>query len=138
MWLGQGTLGPDRIDRATGAFLSSKVWLTGEYWNVPLALFHELGHTNYLHHSVQNGCQYCDMTCAMGACCDLRCFNPPHNWQLGWSSPIMTLNTVTFTPGTWVTLELPAQHTSTTNMILIQPNWNQMYNFTRVGSRMRI
>lgn len=30
-------------------------------------------------------------TGAMGLCCDMRCFNAPHNYQLGWASPIATL-----------------------------------------------
>ena len=49
--------------------MSSKVWLSGEYWNVPMAYFHELGHTNYLHHAMKGGCAYCDLTCPMVRLC---------------------------------------------------------------------
>lgn len=27
-----------------------------------------------------------DDSCAMGYCCDNRCFNTPHMWQMGWLS----------------------------------------------------
>lgn len=63
-WVGQGTLGPDMVSD-TGQYLSSKVWLSGEYWNQVAAYMHELGHTNYLHHALQGGCPYCDASCLM-------------------------------------------------------------------------
>lgn len=28
--------------------------------------------------------EYGDVSCAMGYCCTLRCFNAPHSWQMGW------------------------------------------------------
>ncbi|GAX74872.1 hypothetical protein CEUSTIGMA_g2318.t1 [Chlamydomonas eustigma] len=127
-WVGQGTLGPDQVS-ATGAYLSSKVWLSGEYWNTPMSYFHELGHTNYLHHSIQAGCQYCDLSCPMGGCCSIRCFNAPHNWQLGWGGPLATLSSQNFTTGSWITFNLPAQNTAHNNMIMVQPDWNPSYNY---------
>ncbi|GAX76122.1 hypothetical protein CEUSTIGMA_g3565.t1 [Chlamydomonas eustigma] len=126
-WAGQGTLGPDQVS-ATGEYLSSKVWLSGEYWNTPMTYFHELGHTNYLHHSIQAGCQYCDLSCPMGGCCSIRCFNAPHNWQLGWGGPIATLRSQNFRSGSWITFNLPAQNTAFDNMIMVQPDWNPFYN----------
>lgn len=31
----------------------------------------------------------------MGGCCDVRCHNAPHNWQLGWRSPMAEFNAAT-------------------------------------------
>ena len=70
-------------------------------------------------------------TCFQGSCCDIRCFNAPHNWQLGWGSPIATINSKTMpTGGTWVTFTLPSQQASDVNMIMIQPDWTAVYAFT--------
>ncbi|KAL6759131.1 Gametolysin peptidase M11-domain-containing protein [Haematococcus lacustris] len=121
-WMGLGTLGPDATG-PNGEYLYSSVWITGEYWRQVMAYMHELGHTNYLHHSSMGSCDYCDYTCPMGGCCDTRCFNPPHNWQLGWGSPIVTLNAVTLPPGLPVTLTLPPQQATKQNMVLIVPDW---------------
>lgn len=63
-WIGQGTLGPDSVTQQ-GDYLSSKVWVSGEYWNVVMAYMHEIGHTNYLHHAMRGDCPYCDDTCLM-------------------------------------------------------------------------
>ncbi|KAG1665001.1 hypothetical protein FOA52_014681 [Chlamydomonas sp. UWO 241] len=128
-WIGQGTLGPSTL-LLDGSYGSSMVWLSGEYWNVPMAYMHEIGHTLYLHHSARrDGCDTCDRTCLMGACCDTRCFNAPHAWQLGWGRPLVQLNSSTLpTAGEWRTFALPAQHTADENMILITPDWNVDYN----------
>ena len=50
---------------ADGSYLYSSAWITGENWNVPMTYMHELGHTMYLHHAMQSGCEYCDFSCAM-------------------------------------------------------------------------
>lgn len=54
-------------------------------------------------------CQYCDYSCPMGGCCDVRCFNSPHNWQLGWGTPLTTLSTATFPVGSFITISMPNQ-----------------------------
>ena len=66
-----------------------------------------------------------------GACCKTRCFNTPHNWQLGWSTPVARINATTQTPGTWQQYVLPAQNSADSNMLLIQPNWNPGYSYGR-------
>ncbi|KAL4431482.1 hypothetical protein ABPG75_006738 [Micractinium tetrahymenae] len=55
-------------------------------------ILHELGHNLFLGHantyspdgSVDT---YGDLSCVLGQCCGARCFNAPHAWQLGWTSP---------------------------------------------------
>lgn len=59
----------------------------------------------------------------------MRCFNAPHNWQLGWGSPLITLTKATLPVATWVTFTLPAQNRADQNMILIQPDWNAKYKY---------
>ena len=67
---------------------------------------------------------------SQGACCDVRCFNTPHNWQLGWGRPIATLNSLTMpSPGTWMSFILPSQQSAAANMVLIQPDWTSGYTF---------
>jgi len=129
-WLGLGTLGPDTVG-PDGRYLSSSVWISGEYWNNLMTYMHELGHTNYLHHATRGNCEYCDYSCVMGGCCDTRCFNAPHNWQLGWSNPLVVLNATTLGSGWFFFYQLPAQHTSNENTLLITPDWVQGYNFGR-------
>ncbi|KAG1675240.1 hypothetical protein FOA52_016271 [Chlamydomonas sp. UWO 241] len=128
LWIGQGTLGPDRVSNS-GQFLSSKVWLSGEYWNQMMAWMHEIGHTMYLHHAMLGGCAYCDATSYMGACCDSRCLNTANNWQLGWGAPLATLNTGSMPVlGSWIEFSLPAQHTDRENMLLVLPDWVPFYS----------
>jgi hypothetical protein len=67
------------------------------------------------------------MNLKQGKCCETRCFNPPHNWQLGWGTPLAQLNSSTFPAGTWLTLDLPAQHVDSQNMVLVQPDWTEGY-----------
>lgn len=83
-----------------------------------MAFMHELGHTNYLHHAAQSGCEYCDYTCAMGGCCDTRCFNPVHNWQLGWGKPMAVLNSDTLPTGVWSEFDLPLQQVHARDMVV--------------------
>lgn len=68
---------------------SGLVWWTGDNWGDLEILFHEIGH-NYgmAHASIPGGCSLsdqCDHTCTMGAAGGqgIRCFNAPHNWQVG-------------------------------------------------------
>jgi hypothetical protein len=55
---------------------------------------HELGHNMMLAHSGMGTDEYADLSCAMGYCCDLRCYNAPNNHVLGWSAPIADLTTL--------------------------------------------
>lgn len=61
----------------------------------------------------------------------MRCFNTPHNWQLGWSSPLAILRSATLQPATWTNFFLPAQQLSDRSIIMIQPDWTPGYQFGR-------
>jgi hypothetical protein len=53
----------------------------------PTTYFHELSHNFYLNHAGKWGNEgYDDMSGAMGYCCDVRCHNAPHSFQLGGCS----------------------------------------------------
>ena len=51
-----------------------------------------------------------------GSCCDVRCFNAPHNWQLGWGTPLAVVKTSTLPAATWVNFSLPSQNLADANM----------------------
>ncbi len=68
-------------------------------------------------------CAYCDYSCAMGDCCELRCFNPVHNWQVGWGKPVAKLTADDLPVGQPVAFTLPHQQSNAKNMILIIPDW---------------
>ena len=53
----------------------------------------------------------------------LRCFNAPHNWQLGWGTPLATFSSANLPPITLQTLFLPAQASERANMVVIKPDW---------------
>lgn len=90
----------------------------------PAAYLHELGHNLYLNHAGVNGDNgYGDYSAAMGFCCDLRCYNTPHSYQLGWVSPLDTLSVGSFGAGRWQRYTVPAHVTSPKNFIRINPDW---------------
>jgi hypothetical protein len=80
-------------------------WAVGLVSKLSLLYTCHLAHTR----SAIGTCQYCDYSCPMGGCCDVRCFNSPHNWQLGWGTPLTTLSSATFPVGSFITIALPNQ-----------------------------
>jgi hypothetical protein len=58
----------------------------------PDTVIHELGHTMGLQHAASPAYEYGDGSTTMGSGAGVRCHNAPHTWQLGWSSPIASLN----------------------------------------------
>ncbi|KAG2450776.1 hypothetical protein HYH02_004613 [Chlamydomonas schloesseri] len=116
LWSGMGVLGPaynaagEQNTDATAVYsegVFSYAWVSGDHWNRPQGWLHELGHNYYLHHATSLGCgsAYCDDSCTMGYCCTPRCFNAPHNWQVGWDDPTARLGGWDLPPG------LPARYT---------------------------
>ena len=81
------------------------------------AIFHELGHTIMLGHAneKQNG-EYWDVSCSMGYCCGMRCFNAPNSYYVGWSEPMRDLSQ-------WksasLTLNLKPAHTAFRNFVVL-------------------
>lgn len=101
-----------------------RVWLNTYFTNNQLALaavFHELGHNYGLDHAATTQSTYGDQTCAMGDCCSNRCYNTPHSYQLGWSSPVDggDMTSANMIPGTWTSFNLPSQILRQQNFIKI-------------------
>lgn len=73
----------------------------------PATWMHELGHNLYLNHAgsyqyqdgVSQYVEYKDDSGTMGHCCDTRCYNAPHSFQLGWSKPLGVLHKGNFPTG---------------------------------------
>lgn len=96
---------------------------------------HELAHNLKLQHAsdqltVSNPktyCSYCDDSCSLGYCCKPRCYNAPHNWQLGWATPVLNLNSYNLGPGAWRTVVVPQERSTSVNFVRIVPDWLQGY-----------
>lgn len=73
----------------------SRVWIHGDVATQANTYMHELSHNLGLQHAGMAASQdvYADLSDAMGYCCSLRCYNPPHLEQLGWGSPATVLST---------------------------------------------
>ncbi len=67
-------------------------------------------------------------TGAMGFCCDVRCYNAPHLYQLGWANALGTLYKDNFSAGKWLTYSLPAAVTASRHFVKIRPNWGTSGN----------
>lgn len=107
-WVGMGYVGCD------GTF-ECRAWISGEYHASPSAYMHEQGHNLYLQHAgaMDGGSfdEYADYSCAMGYCCAQRCYNTPHQWQMGWQA-LQQVDSGALPAGGTVAVTLPAQHTS--------------------------
>lgn len=90
---------------------------------------HEMvGHNNNLNHAaviVAGGaeCSHCDWSSAMGYCCVQRCMSAPHNWQLGWASPITVLDGNSLLVGQTLQYNVPVQYSSDVNMLVVAADW---------------
>lgn len=68
-----------------------RTWIEGSLVYDVAVYFHELGHNLGLQHSRYQNSEYGDLSDTMGYCCNVRCFNAPHSFQLNWSKPRKTL-----------------------------------------------
>lgn len=106
-----------------------RVWaVSGGPASVPTinAVFHEMGHNFFLHHAQGiDGSDYSDLTCAMGGCCAVRCFNAPHTAQIGWSRMMSggNLTVSTLAEKTWKTVTVRSQSftNQSQNFVVVSP-----------------
>ncbi|KAJ9510718.1 hypothetical protein QJQ45_027657 [Haematococcus lacustris] len=98
---------------------------------------HEVGHNYVLGHSNTlrgaptttrpdvdpNACSHCDWSSAMGYCCQRRCFNAPHAWQMGWSQAVDAIDSRTLTPGTTRIYSLPSQLSARRSFLSVTTDW---------------
>jgi hypothetical protein len=102
-----------------------RVWVAGDVWDRAATYAHELGHNLYLNHAGSKGDNgYGDFSATMGYCCDVRCYNPPHLWQMGWATALSpALSGATLAPGAWERHLLPAQITTSRNYLRVRSDW---------------
>ena len=75
-------------------------WIPHSYADKVQDYLHEIGHNLNLAHAGDltqsgSGAEYGDMSCAMGFCCSIRCYNAPHAWELGWLEGTVLGSTLT-------------------------------------------
>ena len=72
----------------------------------------------------------------MGACCEDRCPNAAHAWQMGWSRADQ-LNRTNLRPGMTYNATLFSQATVVQSSIRVVPNWVSGYAPLFIGFRTR-
>ncbi|PSC67339.1 hypothetical protein C2E20_8969 [Micractinium conductrix] len=116
-FVGQGYVGCD------GSY-SCRAWIGFGMWGTPQAIVHEIGHNMFMKHSgaVVNGVfdDYADDTCTMGYCCQDRCWNTPHGWQMGWTSAVQ-VNGTSLPAGSTITITVGSQSVYRTGAVRILP-----------------
>ncbi|KAG2446920.1 hypothetical protein HYH02_008076 [Chlamydomonas schloesseri] len=100
--------------------------VSDERYNEAALYLHELLHNFNLWHAGGydvNGaaCEYCDWSCVLGWCCNVRCPNAAHMWALGWAGPVAggRLSLAGLTEGAVQSFRVPLQHTGNDSMVLI-------------------
>ena len=140
-WVGLGYVGCD------GSF-TCRAWIGGDFWTAPQAMSHELGHNLFMGHAgaaTPAGAfdEYGDSTCFMGHCCEQRCPNTAHAWQMGWVS-LQQLDGSSLKAGQTVTAVIAAQASLTKDTaasrsagLRISPGWAAGVQPIYVGYRTR-
>lgn len=107
-----------------------RAWIGGDSWHEQQAMVHEMGHNLFMLHAgsyLDDGQydEYADDSCAMGYCCNNRCFNTPHMWQQGWLAAAEYDHT-SLGVGQTITLSLAAQGSSDDShprAVRVVPSW---------------
>lgn len=120
-FVGMAYMGCDRT------VFACKAWIGGAWWRNAQAYSHELGHNLFLGHAGSFRAdfsfdEYLDETCMMGYCCNNRCPNAPHTWQLGWRATLQ-LNGTNMGASTTFNFGLGSQHSFDRAVVRINPTW---------------
>ncbi|GLI65217.1 hypothetical protein VaNZ11_008698, partial [Volvox africanus] len=101
------------------------MWWDGSNFGDHETVLHEFGHAYGLAHAnVPGGCythDQCDWTCAMGSYGGqgIRCFNAPHNWQIGWGKSVLQLNDEGLPYGNAKEIFVPPQLSAVSSFVVI-------------------
>jgi hypothetical protein len=68
--------------------------------------------------------EYGDFSGAMGYCCDVRCYNAPHAYELGWLLPSLELNDSNLPPGAVQNVVLNSMSKSDNGAITLTGSWS--------------
>lgn len=136
-WAGKSVIG-----MAQGTW--SYIWISGDFWRQQQLYYHEMGHNWDLGHSGSyqptpppsfdasavtlssaKWTDHGDWSDAMGYCCSKRCYNAPHNWQMGWSNGLLTLDSSNLIVGRPQVLTLQSQAISSQGFIAVVADWMQ-------------
>ena len=116
-------------------------WLAADYWAIPQAIAHELGHNLFMAHAGSSDTgggfdEYGDSAGLMGSCCSPRCPNTPHAWQLGWIAPRL-LDGGSLPAGQTLEVSLASQAATPRSGLRIVPSWAAGVDPIFVGYRTR-
>ena len=103
-WMGLGNVGCGQ---------ACTTWMNGNYELD--TVFHELGHTMGLQHATTPDNEYGDGSCAMGGCCNVRCFNAPQASNLNWVSVLYDLSSLAV--GDVKTVTIPSYMSTNVNYV---------------------
>lgn len=123
---------------------SCRIWIHGMYSDFEDTYFHELGHNMGLTHatsidSVSKTIQpYGDDTCAMGSCCATRCYNAPHQEQLGWSKPRHVIHVTPTTSRRSTVYTIPSARSTKNSCIRIEFPYAWVYVDFRTGAESNV
>ncbi|GIL56747.1 hypothetical protein Vafri_12019 [Volvox africanus] len=104
------------------------MWWDGSNFGDHETLLHEFGHSYGLAHAnVPGGCftnDQCDWTCAMGSYGGqgIRCFNAPHNWQIGWGKSVLQLDDEGLPYGYAKEILVPPQLSAVSSFVMVSTN----------------
>ncbi|GIL56744.1 hypothetical protein Vafri_12028, partial [Volvox africanus] len=113
---------------AANAWGTGLMWWDGFDFGDHETVLHEFGHSYGLAHAnVPGGCftnDQCDWTCAMGSYGGqgIRCFNAPHNWQIGWGKSVLQLDDEGLPYGYAKEILVPPQLSAVSSFVMVSTN----------------